>query len=107
MEPTIAGLSPGAQRGYVEFLLGESLRALRHIARRSRTALRARWRIHALERGRSGEHPTPENTRAVPSGGGGLFGRARILRLHAQELIAMAVYFLNMKTFGRAGGSSA
>jgi hypothetical protein len=27
--------------------------------------------------------------------------------LHAQELNAMAVYFLNMKTFGRSGGSSA
>jgi hypothetical protein len=27
--------------------------------------------------------------------------------LHAQELNAMAVYYLNMKTFGRSGGSSA
>jgi len=44
---------------------------------------------------------------ALRSGGGGLRVRARVLRLHAQELIAMAVYYLNVKTFGRAGGSSA
>src|ERR1700722_2390461 len=47
------------------------------------------------------------NTRTLLGVGSRLCDGTGVLRPHAQELNAMAVYFLNMKTFGRAGGSSA
>src|SRR5580704_18717361 len=52
-------------------------------------------------------HSAFADTRALRGAGGGLCVRTRVLPLHEEELIAVAVYFLNMKTFGRANGSSA
>ena len=68
------------------------------------TVLRAR-RVHA---GRaSGAAPSSSYaSRALRGGGGGLCDGTRVLR-HDSELNAMAIYYLNMKTFGRSGGSSA
>src|SRR3984957_11509834 len=47
------------------------------------------------------------NTRTLLGVGSRLCDGTRVLCLHAQELNVVAVYFLNIKTFGRSGGSSA